>query len=234
MQEIASAREELDELCRADDSLRHARRLPKGPESAWLKVWEEEIVPAYIFCGHRGLSDSLISLAPPSTPAIDVLVKTGPAITCLEITIAYPAHHRDWDVEGSTSPGAQEALRSEMLNTIGWVSAKTALARNPRTKSVEYADEDFAGTVEESLIDWARGMAFALKKKQRGRDYGRGSTLIAYGYGLSGDFEYPRKLATLDQVLALIDADCLQNDFDQTFVFSWHNGWCREIASSRQ
>ena len=168
------------------------------------------------------------------TPAIDVEVRSATSVEAIEVTLAYPARHELWNSDGSTSPGAQEALRAELLNRDGWVSATDPLVRNRKTRLVEYEHEHMARPVEDSIPEWANGLAFALNKKRRVAEYGAGSTLAVYGYGLSGDFEPPRRQIHFETILSAIPPMSFDNGFDRTFVFGWHEGWCREFnAQSR-
>ncbi len=210
--------------------LRHLRRLPKGGEHAWLKAWDEEVIPARILCEHRSLYDAVIRLAPRYQPGIDVLLKSRTHSESLEITIAHAARHENWNSAGRTSPGAQDALRSELLNQTGWVSSADPLTRNPKTGKVEYECEEPARDVESAIPEWANGLTYALKKKQRAENYGSGAVLAVYGYGLSGDFDPPRRVVSFDKILKQIPESVLTNGFDRTFIFSWHEG-C--VASSR-
>lgn len=226
---VRDAHKELRAACNRDDALRHASRLPRGDYN-WLKIWSEEFVPAEIYCRHLGYDENtLLQLTPVGTRGADVIVTFNGQIERLEITIAQAAMHELWELPGSTSPGAQEALRSEMLNKQGYVSRDDPLIRNKHTSEVEYEGEEIARSSEAHIPEWAKGLGLVLRKKRDKQladpSYGRESILAVYADGLSGDFTEPPSKVTISDVLAHLNAEDLPAGFVRTAVFGWHSGW---------
>lgn len=216
---------QLRKICKVDETLRHAWQKPQGRDFAWLKVWKEELFPALVYCRHLKIVESAHVRTPQARlSGCDVIVRAGATTTTLEVTMAYPVH----SVSSALNPGYQEALRWEKMQCDGWVSANGELARDAATGKVEYAAPDTARSLAELASSWSDGIALALRKKQRSDQYGRGSTLLVYGDGLSGDFEYPERGATLADIVRRIDYDCWANGFDRTVIIGWHPGWYYE------
>jgi len=120
-----------------------------------------------------------------------------------------------------------------MLNRDGWVSTSDPIRRDRKTKLALYEDESAALSVDEEIESWVNGLIYVLNKKKRANNYGRGAILGVYAYGMSGDFGRPPVETTISDVIERVPTTAFANGFDQTFVFSWYEGWCREVTRPR-
>lgn len=229
--DLEEAHHELVTRSRDDEEIRWAWLRPRR-HTIWAKCWAEELEPALLLARHRSLpASACMMLAPEATEACDVVLEhSADKHERLEITMAYAS-------AGGLDGGAQEALRTEMLQQEGWVCDSTPLQRNAKTRRVEYAEEMIAKPVEQTFENWRRGLERALENKKPtvGRPlYGSGSTLVVYGYGLSGDFEMRwKEQRSIDSVLNAVPRDSFRNNFERTIVMGWHAGWIREFRPAK-
>jgi len=183
-------------------------------------VWKEELFPALIYCRQLDTLDrTAFSLLEANLSCNDVaLRRRGEADETLEITMAFVSQ-----AEG-VNPGYQEALRWEKMHADGFVSATAVLTRDKRTRKVEHTEPESARSVDELIQSWVDGLEWSLRRKQR-PEYGSGKTLLVYGDGLSGDFEYPRRAMTLQELVKRMNPESWANSFDRTAIVGWHQGW---------
>lgn len=229
VKELCLAANELRELSKKNVELRRNWRRPQGQYS-WLKAWSEECEPAWFYARHLHLADECrmrFSAHGVSGYDAEVELPNG-GFERIEITIAY----RDC---GHGNAGYQEALQAEMLNQGDFFSATTPLRRNLQTGRVEKAARDSYTLTECILSDWSRGISSVLenKKKPNLLGYGQGSTLLVYGYGLSGDLELRPQLGGIEPVLFEIPKDAFKNGFDRTVVMGWHPGYIRDVTGGK-
>lgn len=218
-----SALEEADQEIRAraieDEAFKHAWWLHDSSKYAWMKAWKEELFPALVLCRQLdAVAETEFRLSRPYAPCSDLTLARRGVEETFEVSMAFKSP------ASGINPGYQEALRWEKLCVDGSVSATSLLRRDQRTGAVEYAEDDIARSISEDVQSWAEGLEWTLRKKQR-PGYGSGKSLLVYGDGMSGDFEYPRREAKIEDIVAHIPADARTNEFDRTIIVGWHPGW---------
>jgi hypothetical protein len=227
--QLQQAHEEIVAKAAGDDSFRKEWNRPSR-DFSWLDHWNKEIEPARLLGKHWQLPEDRRWSFPIGKPAIDANLSHPLKETLsFEFTIAFEDVTRG---RRADLAGHQDALRSEKLFTVGHVSSFAELYRDPETKEIHEVVGTEMRLVEEGYGNWTRGIREALAGKSisnRSSNYGVGSILCVYAYGISGSPVFEAPAEDFNRIIEDVDAAGLQNAFDRTVVFGWHSGWMREV-----
>jgi hypothetical protein len=214
---LRAAHSELEERCDCESEIRDAWCLPSGDFKP-LRHWTDEVWPLLIFANHKSLPDTeLVQFSEKGASGVDwTLRSSNGAIAHFEVTTTYSYDDR---------------LRDELMTADGSVFQFTPVARDRQSGRVIYTEPHCARDSSEAFAEWRNRLVDVLSRKRR-PNYGSGVTLLVYAYGMSGDFERWRTSPTIDDIIAMLPREALENAFDRTIIMSWHPAWIRTVSEN--